>query len=969
MAKTNTEIVPFVGIERINKGITCNEGACEEIINLRKEGNSWVNCKHKKPTGDILPTQSDNYDIYKHSASSDKYFIVHDKDNNCVILYKKMTLNLGGNTVQTGRDDLGEVNLRASNYAKAKVYSYEGETIISVSFIQSVMIICTDARKYFYIYENELYSDINISSANEVFLKCVSLKETDNRDPNNENKITSVDNNPLYFVNLENKSQEEATPLIIDAVKAFFSNQDKSYADTYEMFRGLSFYRVAVRLYDGSYTNYSMIGYAGTNGDDHFSDGSWLYNMPLSCLIQCDNNNRFKHLRTIATYSTWGQHKAFIRFKDYAAIKRLMDNGIVKSVDLFMTRPISDIDWNSVKFAFSDHEMNEDMYTEDVRYFRQADGLLKTDLEKIKQEITNGIYYKVKSFDKTSVFNDYGNGYLEYQIKAKDIENLESKETLPTPNISHEILYTDSYLYNQKQHLFGLTYNSFEGYELINTERNAVSRRLLYLVLEGEINGMKFVRRKRINNSQNFVYVQDGKTYITLPKLYGYPTNNKIKLKITSPIAGNASREHLLFSSEGDDGMVSQNLTTYQPPVNKFVEFLSYFYFDEYFNLDRTISVFKRPVNSGAVPTKKESLYPIVNEEASFVEIKKIEEIPTVQNLNVLQLSRMNNPFVLPNEENYQFGDMGNKIIAIATTCGNISSEKFGEYPLYVFCTDGIYSMQVGSGDIAYSNIIKMNDTRITNKNVAEVGDGVFFSANTGLCLVQGRQVLNVSRQMNGTPELTVNSLYAKLKQQSVKHIVQAAVSNVADLDFIDEIKNAEMFFDSRHNELNICTDKYTYVYNIEYNNFYKRADTYRVVKNSSCVFKENYLVYIYDKDEELATDSTTTDKEILIITKPFMLKTRQYKKIRRFITSLSVPKDSNLSITLFGTYDCKNYRTIKHWERDSTGMDLQDIYLSNALGSFKYGVIAIASRKLQGTRITHCIFEFDIVRASGGIK
>ena len=35
---SNTKIVTFKGIERVNKGVNCNQNACEEIINLRPQG-------------------------------------------------------------------------------------------------------------------------------------------------------------------------------------------------------------------------------------------------------------------------------------------------------------------------------------------------------------------------------------------------------------------------------------------------------------------------------------------------------------------------------------------------------------------------------------------------------------------------------------------------------------------------------------------------------------------------------------------------------------------------------------------------------------------------------------------------------------------------------------------------------------------------------------------------------------------
>jgi hypothetical protein len=74
------------GIERVNTRINCNEGACEEITNLRREGNTLnsIGQRKKLDTNNVIHININitDYEIFIHPASKHKYYIVWEKAGN-----------------------------------------------------------------------------------------------------------------------------------------------------------------------------------------------------------------------------------------------------------------------------------------------------------------------------------------------------------------------------------------------------------------------------------------------------------------------------------------------------------------------------------------------------------------------------------------------------------------------------------------------------------------------------------------------------------------------------------------------------------------------------------------------------------------------------------------------------------------------------------------------------------------------
>ena len=105
--------------------------------------------------------------------------------------------------------------------------------------------------------------------------------------------------------------------------------------------------------------------------------------------------------------------------------------------------------------------------------------------------------------------------------------------------------------------------------------------------------------------------------------------------------------------------------------------------------------------------------------------------------MNKLKVSNTNNPFLFPDTQTYQIGD--GKILNVASQSIRTSDGQFGQYPLVCFCTDGVYTLQVGDGTVAYSRVgTPQNYERPISKVICTTPEGIFFTDGR---IVTGKQI------------------------------------------------------------------------------------------------------------------------------------------------------------------------------------------------------------------------------------
>ena len=144
----------------------------------------------------------------------------------------------------------------------------------------------------------------------------------------------------------------------------------------------------------------------------------------------------------------------------------------------------------------------------------------------------------------------------------------------------------------------------------------------------------------------------------------------------------------------------------------------------------------------------------------------------------------------LPDENSYKVGK--GEIIGLARLTMGLSQDNFGRFPLAIFTTDGVYTMEVDTtGEGAYTAQSPVSRMICTNKDsICELDGAVLFATEYGLMMLTGEGVKPVAHHMNGTPKTTIASKGLTMYRNAISHEKITEMTDVvSDEDFVAYIQ------------------------------------------------------------------------------------------------------------------------------------------------------------------------------------
>ena len=123
------------------------------------------------------------------------------------------------------------------------------------------------------------------------------------------------------------------------------------------------------------------------------------------------------------------------------------------------------------------------------------------------------------------------------------------------------------------------------------------------------------------------------------------------------------------------------------------------------------------------------------------------EENRILREDNIIWASEMDNPFVFPVTGRLSFNS---EIISIANATKALSEGQFGQFPLYVFTKDGIWSVPISSTGGFTASLPMSRDVALSKNSVQALEQSIAFVTSQGVMLLQGSNIENISPYMNG---------------------------------------------------------------------------------------------------------------------------------------------------------------------------------------------------------------------------
>ncbi|GHT42162.1 hypothetical protein AGMMS49965_13140 [Bacteroidia bacterium] len=524
--------------------------------------------------------------------------------------------------------------------------------------------------------------------------------------------------------------------------------------------------------------------------------------------------------------------------------------------------------------------------------------------EYLIKKILNAPLYKVHSIE-IDEFIANGSNSCSYELKGGDLDNLELNETITngTLSIGGIVDYSGVNLnFNSKNHSANIIKSLTRGFKFAKYQEDAYNFGESPSIIKKKPGGFP-------NMSVAIV-----KTYL------------KVSDSISIVIKDDSSSLTNSFASGG-----LNNLS----PLITFPD--SRAYKMEFINKNSSVGYYVcATVNLKPHPLLPNTAYAFDRLDRITYNLQGIyfnyltEQNPTEQTQNELTVSNVNNPFVSSDANHYTVG--AGKILGLAANTQAITTGQFGQYPLLAFCSDGLYALGQGGGEVDYAFVRPLTRDVVTNPDtITPIDDAIVFATVRGLMMTNGQEVLELSRAVEGkpfdflrVPTMENNNFdYIDIMLEAFSH---PSLSGTADeppkmmgtdvidgVNFLDYLKAPGTnigFVYNEHRELIISNPNYAYSYVYSFNSqqFYKISAVYRqfIGDYPRLLGITKHIDGQSDKLIEISNEKASDDKGTVIhfMSRPYTGGVMDYKSAHRSVLRCMIKPVKYLGFYVFGSED-----------------------------------------------------------------
>jgi len=405
----------------------------------------------------------------------------------------------------------------------------------------------------------------------------------------------------------------------------------------------------------------------------------------------------------------------------------------------------------------------------------------KTNAEILKELSDNQQFYKVHEISFEQLQTLTPNEWITISsddLKDKLGDNLVNQEELTVDNFTHHTLKPNGqFVYNSKLHVWNYAQELFHGWPLnyfhIN---NGLGQ---FLGVNSIIANSVYIKwaKVKIKTETGISEVvrgvlRTGTDYnrSDLSPMLSYPDSRAVEITLYD-----------LHVTTGENGFI--NTKTFKLQASESHNFA--YYID---------------------PDLKPILFSVASTPSLGSLTLPSEQNKTLIYRNALKISTINNPFLFPSDQTHTIGT--GWIRNVSTNAVRMSEGQFGQYPLFVFTSEGIYSLDTGT-TIAYNSQSPASLEIPVSDLLCSTPMGVIFIGKRGALLINGNQVHHITA--------------------AIEEDAQPTSIDNAELSFLTYIETLKaILYDYKENEIIFVNtvNEYNWVLNISQNMFYLTTET-----------------------------------------------------------------------------------------------------------------------------------------------
>lgn len=561
-------------------------------------------------------------------------------------------------------------------------------------------------------------------------------------------------------------------------------------------------------------------------------------------------------------------HYYYYKLKVYIYVNELLkESDIYKGIDIFMS-----------EISYYD---DTDTYKKNLPLETETDLFYTDDKKLIERIFSNANFYRIAQYDFNSRIYP-----IEETLDLSDVlDNLQSQPELTDDSYSHNKTFAAKvFNYNSKLHIADIKQSIYKGYPLE-----------MFISYEGTEKTIdKYISTTYINTSAGEVRISREQDYLNnnqfvlLSPLLSYPDSRAYKMDISilySEIGGSGGTEYYLFKK------------SFQLKPHDFLNLAYYLPDDKIEPIDITGDI----ISSSEIPTAPS------------------DENNIVSNPNKIKVSATDNPFVFPVEQTYTIAT--GKIIGMAASTPALSQGQYGQFPLYVFTDNGIYMMQVGTGDVIYTNTLPVSRDVCNNPDsIISLDSAIAFTTERKLLLLSGYSVKSISDSLEAYYIPNPGSVYTEPIDNVLK-----------EFDIVYNYQFEEIIIKAKESET-------AFVYDLR-NKVWRQREINAAYFVSS--YPETYAISEDDNVYNLSKENKPSQetKNIVIQTAPMYLGAIGFKKIERAILRAII--SGNITVSVYGSNDNVSFKKVMETKATGTSL-IHDIPIPRISSSWRYFYVYI---------------------------